>query len=109
MESIQDIVNKINREIAETPQLDLKYIYNQLKGKYKLELTTGSALEAGFYGWERVLTGKVSTGQFYLYFNGMDNIFDYDTQEGIAGRHWHPYDTDEALGLVIDFMEGKII
>ena len=88
--------------------LNLKYIYDQLKDKYDLELTTGLALDAGF-GWDmEVLTGKSFLGRFYLYDEGCHYILNYDTEEGIANKHWHPQDTTEALELVVAFMECTI-
>ena len=88
--------------------LDLNYIYDQLKDKYDLELTTGLALDAGF-GWDmEVLTGKSVLGRFYLYDEGCHFILNYDTDEGMADRHWHPEDTAEALGYVEAFMEGQL-
>lgn len=90
-------------------KLDLDFICDQLKDKYDLELTTGLALNAGFDWDMKVLTGKSDLGRFYLYDNGANLILDYDTEEGIANRHWHPEDTAEALTLVAAFMEGTII
>ena len=88
--------------------LDLKEIYNKLKERYELELSTGLALNAGF-GWDmEVLTGKSTLGRFYLYFNGMNVILDYDTEEGMCDKHWHPGDTAEALELVVAFMEAQL-
>ena len=89
--------------------LNLRYIYDQLKDKYDLELTTGLALDAGF-GWDmEVLTGKSILGRFYLYDEGCHYILNYDTEEGIANKHWHPEDTTEALELVVAFMGGTIV
>lgn len=89
--------------------LDLEFIYRQLKEKYELNLTTGLALNAGF-DWDlAVLTGTSWLGTFYLYFNGIDAILDFDTKEGIANRHWHPADTNEAIKMVEEFMKGKLI
>ena len=89
--------------------LDLKYIYEQLKDKYDLQLANGLELDAGF-GWDReVLTGENDLGRFYLYDEGCHYILDYDTEEGIAGKHWHPEDTEEALRYVVAFMEGTIV
>ena len=89
--------------------LNLKYIYDQLKDKYDLELTTGLALDAGF-GWDmEVLTGKSILGRFYLYDEGCHYLLNFDTEEGIANKHWHPEDTKEALELVVSFMEGTIV
>ena len=34
---------------------------------------------------------------------------DYDLEEGLANRHWHPQDTAEALNYVVAFAEGTIV
>ena len=89
--------------------LNLKYIYDQLKDKFDLELTSGLKLDAGF-GWDmEVLTGEGCLGRFYLYDEGVHYILNYDTDEGMANRHWHPEDTEEALRYVVAFMEGTIV
>ena len=89
--------------------LNLELIYDQLKDKYDLELTTGLALDAGF-GWDlKVLSGKSAMGRFYLYDSGANFILDYDTEEGMAKKHWHPEDTEEALHYVVAFMENMIV
>lgn len=89
--------------------LDLRYIYDRLSGKYDLELTTGLALDAGF-SWDMdVLTGESALGRFYLYDEGCHSILNYDTEDGIAHRHWHPENTTEALALVTAFMDGTLV
>lgn len=89
--------------------LDLKQIYSQLSDEYAIELTSGLALDAGF-DWDlEVLTGKSVLGIFYLYFNGIDAILDYDSEHGKVCKHWHPVDMNEAVQMVIDFMEGKLV
>ena len=88
--------------------LDLKSIYNKLKERYALELSKGSALNAGFDWDMEVLTGKSTLGRFYLYFNGIDAIMDYDTDREKVVSHWHPYGNDEAIDCVVSFMEGKL-
>lgn len=89
--------------------LDLKYIYEQLKDKYDLQLANGLELDAGF-GWDiEVLTGESCLGRFYLYDEVVHYILNYDTDEGMASKHWHPEDTEEALRYVVAFMEGTIV
>ena len=88
--------------------LDLKPIYEQLKDRYDLTLTTGLAVDAGF-GWDLpVLTGKSGKDTFYLYDNGANIILDYDTEKGLSDNHWHPADKEEAVQLVIEFMEEHL-
>lgn len=88
--------------------LDLQFIYDRLKDKYDLELTTGLALDAGFSWDVEVLTGKSILGRFYLYDEGCHCILNYDTEEGMCDKHWHPGDTAEALELVVAFMEARL-
>lgn len=90
------------------PTLDLESVYAQLKDRYDLTLTTGLKVDAGF-GWDLpVLTGKSGKATFYLYDNGANIILDYNTETGISHNHWHPEDEAEAVGLVIEFMEGRL-
>ncbi len=89
--------------------LDLKAIHNRLKDRYAIKLSTGLALNAGF-GWDmEVLTGESGLGRFYLYFDGVNAVLEYDTEKGTSGAHWHPSDNDEAIDYVVRFMEGTIL
>ena len=90
-------------------ELDLEFIYNQLKDRYDLKLSSGLALDAGFSWDVKVLTGKSALGTFYLYDEVVHNILTYDTEEEMCVKHWHPGDTQEALQMVIEFMEGTIV
>ena len=90
------------------PTLDLEPVYAQLKDRYDLTLTTGLAVDAGF-GWDLpVLTGKSGKDTFYLYDNGANIILDYNTETGLSDSHWHPEDEEDAVRLVIEFMEGHL-
>ena len=56
-ESVCTLVKTDNSDDSDNT-LNLRYIYDQLKDKYDLELATGLALDAGF-GWDaEALTGK---------------------------------------------------
>jgi hypothetical protein len=90
------------------PTLDLKHVYEQLKDKYDLTLTTGLAVDAGFGEDLPVLTGKSGADTFYLYDNGANIILDYNTEAGISDNHWHPEDEEDAARLVMEFMEGRL-
>lgn len=87
---------------------DLKAVYEQLKDRYELTLTNALSLNAGFDWDMQVLTGESSLGRFYLCDNGANLVFDYDTDEGISGAHWHPESIEDAIKYVIHFMEGRI-
>ena len=89
--------------------VDLDFIYDKLKEKYNVELTSGLQLDTGF-GWDiPVLTGKGPLGRFHLYDEGIQCTLDYDTEGGFANRHWHPQDTAEALNYVAAFLDGTIL
>lgn len=90
------------------PTLNLIPIYEQLKDRYDLKLTSGLAVDAGFGEDLPVLTGKSGAETFFLYDNGANIILDYDTEQGIAHNHWHPAGEEEAARLVIEFMEGRL-
>lgn len=85
--------------------LDLSLIYQQLKGKYHLELTNAFSLNAGFLKDFQVLFGQSSHNKFYLYDDGMIAIFDIENLAGTLADHWHPDNTQEAMQMVVDFME----
>ena len=85
--------------------LDLNLIYQQLKDKYDLALTNAFSLNAGFRKDFQVLFGQTSQNKFFLYHDGEVAIFDIENQAGTLADHWHPDDTQEALEMIIDFME----
>ena len=85
--------------------LDLDLIYRQLKDRYPLVLTNAFSLNAGFRKDFQVLFGQSSQNRFYLYFDGVISIFDIENQAGTLADHWHPDDTQEAMQMVIEFME----
>lgn len=94
--------------MSDTCKNDVKAVYEALKERYDLKLTTGLAIDAGF-DWDMdVLTGKSGSDTFYLYDNGANIILDYDTEEGLSNNHWHPADEEEAAQLVTGFMEGHL-
>lgn len=85
--------------------LDLAQVYLQLKDKYPLELTNAFSLDAGFHEDFQVLFGQSSQNIFYLYHDGVIAIFDIENRAGTHADHWHPDDTQEAMQMVVDFME----
>lgn len=85
--------------------VDLTLVCQQLKDRYNLELTNAFSLNAGFRKNFQVLFGQSSQNKFYLYDDGNIAIFDIENQEGTLADHWHPSNTQEAMQMVIDFME----
>lgn len=85
--------------------LDLAFIYQQLKDRYDLALTNAFSLNAGFREDFQVLFGQSPNNMFYLYHDGLLAVFDIQNKAGTLADHWHPDNTQEALEMVVDFME----
>ena len=97
---------------------DLEFIYEQLKDKYDLLLTTTFALDEGYTIDVPVLCGSSVLGRFELYKE------DDDCEEFVLtvefatpkkrkwqlsweqGTHWHPQSLEEAMADINAFMEG---
>ena len=97
---------------------DLKVIYEQLKDKYDLVLTTTFALDAGYTIDIPVLCGSSALGRFELYKEDGDcDEFVFSVEfatpkkrkwhlSSEQGTHWHPQSLEEAIADVVAFMEG---
>ena len=85
--------------------IDLFLIYQQLKDRYNLKLTNAFSLDAGFLVDCQVLFGQSAHNKFYLYHDGVMAILDIENKEGTMADHWHPDNTQEALQMVVEFME----
>ena len=68
-------------------------------------LTNAFSLNADFRKDFQVLFGQSLENKFYLYHDGVGAIFDIENLHGTLADHWHPNSTDEAIQMVIDFME----
>ena len=91
---------------------DLDIIYEQLKDKYDLLLTNTFALDDGYDIDVPVLRGKSRLGRFDLYQEDEDwheFVFTMEYAEPKAEEkytHWHPQSKEQAIAVVIAFMEG---
>ena len=83
-------------------------VYERLKDRYSLVLTTTSALDEGFTIDCPIIVGKAH-GQIIELYDGDVGSFVMDVmdEEQTKGTHWHPYDVEDAVGCIIEFMEGK--
>lgn len=86
---------------------DLKVIYEQLKDRYALVLTTTAALDEGFTVDCPILVGKAHGQIIELYLDCEMFVMDVMDAEQTKGTHWHPYDVESAIEYIVDFMEGK--
>ena len=86
---------------------DVIKVYEQLKDKYDLLLTTTSALNEGFTVDCPIIVGKAHGQIIELYEYDGDFILDVMDAEQTMGTHWHPNDVDRAVHDIVEFMEGK--
>ena len=82
-------------------------VYEQLKDKYDVVLTTSSELDEGFTIDCPVIVGKAHGQIIELYDDGVMFVMDVMDAEKTMGTHWHPYDVENAVDDIVKFMEGK--
>lgn len=86
---------------------DVIAVYEQLKDRYALVLTTTSALDEGFTVDCPIIVGKAHGQIIELYEYGGDFVLDVMDAEQTKGTHWHPIDVEDAVDDIAEFMEGK--
>ena len=86
---------------------DVIEVYERLKGRYELVLTTTFALDQGFTVDCPVVVGKAHGQMLELYEYGGDFVLTVMDQEHTKGTHWHPMDVEWAIDDIVAFMEGK--
>lgn len=86
---------------------DVVNIYEQLKNRYALILTTTSALDEGFTIDCPIIVGRANGKIIELYEDGGMFIMDVMDAAQSVGTHWHPFDVKNAVDDIVKFMEGK--
>lgn len=86
---------------------DVIKVYEQLKDKYGLLLTTTSALNEGFTVDCPIIVGKAHGQIIELYEYDGDFVLDVMDAEQTMGTHWHPNDVERAVHYIVEFMEGR--
>ena len=86
---------------------DVLKVYEQLKDRYDLLLTTTSELDEGFTVDCPIIVGKAHGQIIELYEDGGDFILDVMDVDQTKGTHWHPYNVESAVKDITEFMEGK--
>ena len=86
---------------------DVLNIYEHLKNKYDLTLTTTSELDEDFSVDCPIIVGKAHSQIIYLYAHGNMFILDVMDDQQTRGTHWHPYTIEGAIDDIAEFMEGK--
>ena len=86
---------------------DVLKVYEQLKDRYDLVLTTTSALDEGFTVDCPIIVGKAHEQIIELYEDSGDFVMDVMDAEQTKGTHWHPDDVKGAVDYIAEFMDGK--
>lgn len=92
---------------------EIQRIYDRLKDVYPLTLTTTLALNDGYTIDVPVIRGTAEGGRFDLYKEDEDSgLFVFSVEfYGKDGddkyTHGHPYDADEAVKYIEDFMAER--
>ena len=86
---------------------DVVQVYEQLKDRYDLVLTTTSALDEGFTVDCPIIVGKAHGQIIELYEDGGYFVMDVMDAEQTKGTHWHPNDIKGAVAYIVEFMEDK--
>ena len=82
-------------------------VYELVKSKYDLVLTTSFALDEGFTIDCPVIVGKSHGHILELYSDGSLFVLDIMDEVHTQGTHWHPNDVEDAVRDIVAFMEGK--
>ena len=84
----------------------LTLIYDRLRGRFPVTLTTALAVDDGFTEDVPIIVGQSGMSDFWLYLYDDELVLSY----GIPGQahrdHGHPQSADEAVRWVTNFMEG---
>ena len=114
VKSLEERLNKLeNKNLKEDLYMfditvdDVLKVYEQLKDRYNLVLTTTSALDEGFTIDCPIVVGKAHGQIIGLYEDGGDFVLDVMDAEKTKGTHWHPNDVEGAVDDIVEVMEGK--
>lgn len=86
---------------------NVREVYEQLKDRYDLVLTTTAALDEGFTVDCPIIVGKAHGQIIELYSDGDMFILDVMDAEQTKGTHWHPNNVESAAEDIAKFMDGK--
>ena len=82
-------------------------VYEQLKNRFDLSMTTTAALDDGFTIDCPIIVGKAHGQIVELYSDGDMFVLDVMDADHTKGTHWHPDDVEDAVEDIVEFMEGK--
>ena len=85
----------------------VREVYERLKDRYDLILTTTFALDEGFTIDCPIIVGQAHGHMIQLYEDDEIFVMDVIDIDHTKGTHWHPYNVDRAVDDIVEFMEGK--
>ena len=86
---------------------DVREVYERLKDRYDLILTTTFALDEGFTSDCPIIVGQAHGHIIELYEDGEIFVMDVIDIDQTKCTHWHPDDVDSAVDDIVEFMEGN--
>ena len=86
---------------------DVFAVYELLKDKYPLVMTTAFAADDGFEEDCPLLMARAHGLILWLYECGGDFVLDVMDEAQTMGTHWHPYSVQVAAKDIAGFMDGK--
>lgn len=86
---------------------DLLAVYEQVKERCGVILTTTDALDDGFTVDCPIIVGQAHGQSMWLY--AYEDMFVMDVMDGekTKGTHWHPHTVEDAVRDMAEFMDGK--
>ena len=96
----QDMIPRITEK-------DLLAVYEQVKARYGVVLTTTAALDDGFTVDFPIIVGQDHGQSLWLYAYEDVFIMDVMNEEKTKGTHWHPRTVEDAVRDMAEFMDGK--
>lgn len=91
----------------EITEADVFAVYESLKDKYPLQMTTAKQVDEAFEMDCPILVGRAHGQMITLYEYGGDLILDVMDEAQTKGTHWHPWDVKSAAHDIAEFMDGR--
>lgn len=96
---------KILSETAQITEYDLKFVFDRVKSLAPVRWSQSQAEDDGFKGNFPIIAGNVNGRIFWLYEYGGDFVFSFeDDRYKNMHNHTHPQNTDEAIELILDYV-----
>ena len=86
---------------------DVLAVYEILKDRYDLTLTTSAAVDDGFTIDCPIIVAKAHGLILWLYSDGDVFVLDVMDEGHTKGTHRHPDDVESAVEDIAEFMDGK--